>query len=407
MSNEERLDQILSRGVIKQILPSEQEFKERMLSGAPLRFYIGADPTSNALHLSHAKNYQVLEEFRLLGHEVIVLFGDFTARIGDPTDRTAARSRLTGDEIRKNVEDWMRQIRPLMDFSAKENPPRVLFNSEWLSPLTFEEVVNLASNMTVQRMLERDMFERRMEEQRPIFLHEFLYPLMQGYDSVAMNVDVELCGTDQIFNALVGRSLQKTYNNKDKFVVAVNLMENPVTGALMSKSRGTGVFLDAEPFDMYGSIMAQPDEMIEIILLNNTRLPKDEIVRVLALGPRDAKMRTAFLVTTLFHGEEAAFAAEQRFVEVIQKKMAPTSIPTIGVSRETPAAFEIVRACLDANVSNSEIGRLFKQRAIRIDGDVVDDRDKVIRLSAEGTKVNVGKRKWFNVVAARCADGAS
>lgn len=400
MTNEERLDQILSRGIIQQVLPTEEEFKKRMLSGSPLRFYIGADPTSNALHLSHAKNYQLLEDFRLLGHEVIVLFGDFTALIGDPTDRTTARSGLTGDEVRKNVEDWIRQIRPLMDFDAEVNPPRILFNSEWLSTLTFKQVLNLASNMTVQRMLERDMFERRIREQKPIFLHEFFYPLMQGYDSVAMDVDVELCGTDQIYNALVGRSLQKTYNNKDKFVMAVNLMENPVSGALMSKSRGNGVFLDAEPFNLYGSIMAQPDEMIEVILLNNTRLSKGEMAHIMALGPRDAKMKTALLITTLFHGEETASAAGQRFVDVVQKKLVPVDIPTIHVADNTLSAYDIIRACLDDGVSNSEIGRLFKQRAIRVEDDVIEDRNKTIELSADGTRVNVGKRKWFKVVTA-------
>jgi tyrosyl-tRNA synthetase len=400
MTNEERLDQILSRGIIKQILPTEEEFKKRVLNGSSMRFYIGADPTSNALHLSHAKNYQLLEDFRLLGHEVIVLFGDFTARIGDPTDKTTARSGLTSDEVRKNVEDWTRQIRPLMDFDAEVNPPRILFNSEWLSTLTFEQVLNLASNMTVQRMLERDMFERRIKEQKPIFLHEFFYPMMQGYDSVAMDVDVELCGTDQIFNALVGRSLQKTYNNKEKFVMAVNLMENPVSGALMSKSRGNGVFLDAEPFDLYGSIMAQPDEMIEVILLNNTRLSKEEMANVLALGPRDAKMKTALLVTTLFHGKADASAAEQRFVEVVQKKLVPADIPIIRIADDTLSAYDLIRVCLNDGFSNSEIGRLFKQRAIRVEGHVIEDRDKTIKLSEDGTRVNVGKRKWFKVVTA-------
>jgi tyrosyl-tRNA synthetase len=397
MANKERIDEILSRGIIKQVLPSESAFRERMLAG-PMRFYIGADPTSNALHLSHAKNYQLLEEFRQLGHEVIVLFGDFTALVGDPTDRTTTRSGLTVEQVRRNVDDWINQITPLMDFKAVSNPPRVLFNSEWLSALSFEQVLALAANTTVQRMLERDMFERRMEEQKPIYLHEFFYPLMQGYDSVAMDVDVELCGTDQIFNALMGRTLQRVYNQKDKFVVAVNLMENPATGTLMSKSRGNGVFLDASPFDMYGSIMAQPDEMTEVILLNNTRLSHEEMAKVLARGPRDAKMTTARLVTGLFHGVEQAAAAEQKFVEIVQKKKIPDDMAEVRVAERTMTAFQIIKMCVAEEISNREIGRLFAQGAIRLGGEVVEDRETIASIPEGGLKVNVGKRRWYNVV---------
>jgi tyrosyl-tRNA synthetase len=286
-----------------------------------------------------------------------------------------------------------------MDFDAKINPPRILFNSEWLSRLRFEEVLSLASNMTVQRMLERDMFERRMKEQRPIFMHEFFYPLMQGYDSVAMDVDVELCGTDQIFNALVGRTLQRSYNKKEKFVVAVNLMENPVTGALMSKSRGSGVFLDAAPFDMYGSVMAQPDEMIEVILLNNTRLTAEEMQDVLAMGPRDAKMRVARLVTALFHGEAKAEEAENRFVDVVQKKKVPDEMPVRHVGADRLAALELVLACVEGEISKGETVRLLKQRAIRVDGKVIEDRDAMVTVPPGGVQINVGKRKWYKVIA--------
>ena len=187
-----------------------------------------------------------------------------------------------------------------MDFEAKDNPPEIVYNNDWLSKLTMEDVVNLASNVTVQRMLERDMFQKRMAEEKPIYLHEFMYPLMQGYDSVALDVDVELCGTDQIFNALMGRTLIKKFKNKDKFVVAVNLMENPLTGELMSKSRGTGIFLNFSPEDMYGGIMSQPDEMIKVFLVNNTRFPLDEIEKIISeMNHRDAKMKTAYEIRVI------------------------------------------------------------------------------------------------------------
>ena len=259
------IEEIFSRGVVVEVLPSKEELIKKMIAGDKLRIYIGADPTSDSLHLSHAKNYMFLEELRQLGHEVIVLVGDFTAQIGDPTDKTAARVQLSEKQVKENVRSWINQIQPLMNFKDKTNPPRILYNSEWLSKLSFKDVVLLASNFTVQQMLARDMFSKRIKEDTPIYLHEFLYPLMQGYDSVAMDVDVELCGTDQTFNALAGRTLVKRLKDKEKFVITVNLMENPKTKELMSKSRGTGVFLSASPNDMFGQIMAQPDEMIEIL----------------------------------------------------------------------------------------------------------------------------------------------
>ncbi len=392
-----KLNKILDRGIVKQILPTREEFVAAMTSGKPKRIYIGADPTSSTLHLSHAKNYMLLEEFRMLGHEVIVLFGDFTAKIGDPTDRSSTRHRLSDEQIALNIRDWSRQIKPLMNFDDKINPPKILTNSTWLSKLSFEAVLSLASNMTVQRMLERDMFEDRIKGRRPIFLHEFFYPLMQGYDSVAMDVDVELCGTDQIFNALVGRSLQKTYNGKEKYIVAVNLMENPLTGALMSKSNNTGVFLNLDAFNMYGAIMSLPDEMTSVVLLNNTRLSTSEMESVLAKPPRDAKMEVAKKVTEIFYGSKQALDAQEKFISVVQQKEIPDDVPTVSVSKENATAYTIVRTALPSSISNSEIQRLFIQGGIKIGRKKISSRDEVIPTGAD-VFLQVGKRKWFKVV---------
>lgn len=399
MSKKDQVDAILGRGIIVEILPSEEEFRNRLISGERMKFYIGADPTSTSLHLSHAKNYMLLEDFRKLGHEVIVLFGDFTARIGDPTDRAAARKQLSREEVLDNVQHWLDQIRPLMDFDAEENPPRIVYNHEWLAKLTMEDVINLASNITVQRMLERDMFEKRIKEEKPIFLHEFMYPLMQGFDSVALEVDAELCGTDQIFNALVGRALLKKYKNKDKFVVVVHLMENPVTGELMSKSRGTGVFLSSTPFDMYGSIMAQPDEMIRHFLVCNTRLPLDDIDQILqAENPRDAKMVAAFEVTKVFHGEEIAKEAQRKFVRLVQKKEVAEDVPEVSMGTSSLSLFNLLRKGLDSSYSNTRIRQLIKQRSVKINGEVIDDSDRVISLG-DSVNVRVGKKVWFKAIA--------
>ena len=397
-TDKQRIMEILDRGIIMQMLPTKDEFVEALLQGKKLRFYIGADPTSSALHLSHAKNYMLLEEFRQLGHEVIVLIGDFTARIGDPTERSTARKQLSREDVLKNVKSWLEQIKPLMNFDDSLNPPRILYNNDWLAKLTMEEVINLASNVTAQQLLERDMFQKRLKENKPIFLHEFMYPLMQGFDSVAMDVDVELCGTDQIFNALMGRTLLKKLKNKDKFVIAVNLMENPKTNELMSKSRGTGIFLDSSPEDMFGGIMAQPDEMIKVFLINNTRMPLEEIEKMsIEDNPLDAKMRTAFEITKIFHGELKAEVARDIFVKKFQKRETPDDLEIIKVDNNSISLFDILKKCLP-KISNSEIRRLIVQGGVKVSNQTKNQFDEIITIPKDGLVVKAGKRNWFKVV---------
>lgn len=326
-----KIDEILDRGTIIEILPTKEEFRARLLSGKKMRFYIGFDATAPTLHLSHAKNLILLEKFRKLGHEVIVLFGDFTARIGDPSGESNARKQLSRKEVVANVKKWKKLIRPLMAFGTFNNPPRIKYNHKWLSKLKLEDLIRLSGNFTVQHIISRDMFQKRLKEEKPIHLHEFLYPLMQGYDSVAMDVDVEVCGTDQTFNALAGRTLLKKIKSKSKFVVAVTLMENPKTGELMSKSKGTGVFLDATPFDMYGQIMAQPDEMIRILFVNNTLLEISEIDRIIKENnPKDAKMFLALEITKIFYGPDAAIKAQNNFTKTFKEGGVPEKIDEVN-----------------------------------------------------------------------------
>lgn len=400
MSNRaETVERILNRGVIVDVLPDKESFRQRLLSVEPMKIYIGVDPTSTTLHLSHAKNYMLLEEFRKLGHEVIVLFGDFTARIGDPTGKPTARKQLTREDVARNVRGWIKQIEPLMDFEAKDNPPKIVYNNDWLSKLTMEDVVNLASNVTVQQMIERDMFAKRLKEEQPIYLHEFMYPIMQGYDSVALGVDAELCGTDQTFNALVGRTLLKKLKQKEKFVVSVNLMENPITHELMSKSRGTGVFLDLDPFNMYGAIMSQPDEMIKIFLINNTRIPLDEVEAIMKIeNLRDAKMRAALEITKIFHGENKANEAQDKFIKLVQRKEPIDAIPQVKIGFQSVSLFELLRKCMPEGTSGKEIRRLLDQNAVEINGSVVKELESIINIPDGGLNLKVGKKKWFKVV---------
>lgn len=396
MTKKEKIEEVLNRGTIVEILPSKQEFLKELMSGRKLRFYIGFDPTATTLHLSHAKNFILMEKFRKLGHEVIILFGDFTARIGDPSGEKAARSQLTREEVVKNVKAWKKQVSPLMDFDAKINPPRVLYNHDWLSKLTYEDVIEIASNFTVQQFIERDMFQERLKSQKPIYLHEFLYPLMQGYDSVAMDVDVEMCGTDQIFNALVGRTLIKKLKGKNKYVVAVTLMENPKTGELMSKSKGIGVFLDVDNVNLFGQIMAQPDEMMELLFVNCTYLSLGEIKKVIkAKNPKDAKVRLAFEITKLLHGESAAKKAALHFEKTVVKKEVPDEVPVMKLKKATMFLADIL---VDTKLapSKTEARRLIEQGGVRVDGAVIGGREAVIEPHT-GMIIQVGKRKFIKV----------
>jgi len=389
-----KIDEVLNRGTIIEIFPTKKEFREKLLSGRKLRFYIGFDATSPTLHLSHAKNFMLMEKFRKLGHEVIILFGDFTARIGDPTGESSSRNQLTREEVLYNVKEWERLIKPLMDFDDKKNPPRIRYNHDWLSKLTIEDLINLASNFTVQQMIERDMFSKRLKEKKPIYLHEFLYPLMQGYDSVAMDVDVEVCGTDQIFNALLGRNLLKKMKGKDKFVVAVTLMENPKTGELMSKSNGTGVFLDTNSQDMFGQIMAQPDEMIETLFINCTLISLEEISKIMKKdNPRDAKAKLACEIVSIYFSEKEAKEAEKEFEKIFKDKKSPSDIPIIKLSKKK---YNILDLLLEIKLasSKSEAKRLVEQGGVKIDDKKIKDWQKELEIKNEMI-IQVGKRKFI------------
>ncbi len=396
ITDSKKIDEILERGTIVEFLPSKEEFREKLLSGKKLKLYIGFDATAPTLHLSHAKNFILMEKFRKLGHETIILFGDFTARIGDPSGKSSARKQLSRKDVITNVKKWKKMVEPLMDFQDTKNPPKIMYNNDWLAKLSFEDVINLASNLTVQQMLERDMFQKRLKANKPIHLHEFLYPLMQGFDSVAMDVDVEVCGTDQIFNALVGRKLSKKLKNKDKSVVAVTLMENPKTGELMSKSKGTGVFLDVSPQDMYGQIMAQPDEMIEILFINCTLLPLETIAEYMKLeNPRDAKMKLALEITKIFHGKTIASKAQEHFVYTIQKKQMPTKLKEIIVKTSKP---NIIDLLIESKLvsSKTEARRLVAQNGIKIDGKKITELDN-IEIPKSGVILQKGKRHFVKI----------
>jgi tyrosyl-tRNA synthetase len=393
------IDELLTRSV-KEILPTREALREQLISGKKLRIYIGTDATGTSLHLGHATNYIILEKFRKLGHEVIFLIGDFTSRIGDPTDKSAARVQLTREQVVENVKTWINQIRPIVDIDNTDNPVRVLYNHDWLSKLSFEEVLNLASNFTVQQMIERDMFQKRLEENKPIHLHEFFYPLMQGYDSVAMDVDIEMCGNDQKFNALAGRTLQKKINNKEKFVFITTLLENPKTGEkMMSKSAGTGVFLDFSPDDMFGGIMAQPDENMKQLFIDCTLLSLSEIDEILAGdNPKENKLQLAFEITKIYHGDTKATDAQTNWENTFSKGGLPDVIPEIN--SESGMLLSELLVEHKYLKSKTEFRQLTDEGGVKIISEDLSEKkitDFQYKVS-ETVVLKVGKKKFVKVI---------
>lgn len=398
ITDKARINQVLTRGV-ETVLPTREGLAELLASGKRLRFYLGFDPTAPFLHIGHALQLKKLREFQDLGHEVIWLFGTFTAMIGDPTDKLAARKQLTKEEVAINLANYKKFASKILRFRG-ENPVKIMRNDKWLAKLNFEDVVNLASNFTVQQMMERDMFEKRWNEQKPIHVHEFMYPLMQGYDSVAMDVDVEIGGSDQTFNMLAGRTLLRAMKNKEKFVVALKLLTND-EGKKMSKSEGGFIAINDAPEEMYGKIMAMNDSMVVPYFELVTDLPQEDIdgVRVAlqnGANPRDIKMRLAKTVVTMFHNAAAAKRAEKHFVNVFQKHETPDEMPEFRVTEPLALADLLVVSKLAE--SKGEARRLVEQGGIALDDVKLTDAFQQVAVGTTGV-LRRGKRQFVRLIA--------
>jgi tyrosyl-tRNA synthetase len=395
-----KIEELLTRSVVN-VLPSKDDLRKILLSGKKLRIYIGADATGSRLHIGHATNFMILEKFRQLGHEVIVLFGDFTAKIGDPTDKGTARKPLTDTEVKKNLKTWEKQVSKIVKISHFGNGARIVRNSKWLSKLSFSDVIDLASNFTVQQMLERDMFQKRIEEKKPIHLHEFFYPLMQGYDSVVLDVDLEVGGNDQTFNMMAGRTLQKNLNNKEKFVLPTTLLVNPKTGKkMMNKSEGTAVWLDDKAEEMFGKIMSLADETIIPIFIDCTYVTMEEIEKIKqemagGVNPRDVKVRLAKEIVTIYHSKEEADKAEENFVNTFKDGGLPEKIDEVMATNGEALSELSVKAGLVK--SKGEFRRLVLENAVsnQETGDKITDPNwKVISTAI----FKIGKRRFLKVV---------
>lgn len=390
MTKEENIRRVLERGV-SEILPSRAGLEE-LISKKKITLYQGFDPTSPSLHIGNLVGARKLAQFQKLGHKVIFLIGDFTGMIGDPTDKQSARKRLSKKEVLKNSQGYKEQLQNVVDFQGK-NAVEVKYNSEWLSKLSMEDVIELSSNFTVQQLLERDMFRRRLTKNKPIYLHEFLYPLMQGYDSCAMDVDLELGGNDQLFNMLAGRVLSKSLNDKEKYVLTMKLLAG-VNGQKMGKTEGNTVNLTDEPNDMYGKVMSLPDDFIAPGIELLTDLPMESASQ----NPLEAKKKLAFEVVKQVKGEKEAGSARSHFEKTIQKGKLPQNPDTFTLSKEKMPLFEaIVEAGLVESKSQSK--RLITQSAIEINEEKVNDPTTEIKPGEKGIIVKVGKARFVKLVS--------
>lgn len=399
-TDEKKIDELVTRSVVN-ILPSKEGLKKLLLSGRKLRIYVGADATGSKLHIGHSTNFMILEKFRQLGHEVIILFGDFTAKIGDPTGKDTARKSLTDNEVKQNLKTWEKQLGKIIKISHFNNGAKVVRNSEWLSKMNFSDVVKLASNFTVQQMMERDMFQKRLEEKKPIYLHEFFYPLMQGHDSVVLDVDLEIGGNDQTFNMLAGRILQKIARNKEKFVMPTTLLINPKTGKkLMNKSEGNVIGLDDEYTDMFGKVMSLPDEAIISVFIDCTYLSMEEIEKIKkemenGTNPRDAKLRLAKEIVTIYHGKNMAEKAEENFINTFKKGGLPENLEEMKVIAGELLGKVLVSSGIVS--SNTDFRRLVGEGAVSdaVSGEKIEKFDFKIEKSIV---VKVGKKRFVKIV---------
>ena len=320
-----KIKEVLEKGVEK-IYPSKEALEKTLKSGTRIKLYCGFDPTSPNLHIGSAVQFRKLAQFQKLGHEVIMLIGDFTTMIGDPTDKSAARKKITRKEILKNAKNYKNLASKILRFSG-ENPAKIMYNSQWNDKLTFVELIELASNFTVQQMIIRDMFQERLKKDRPIYLHEFLYPLTQAYDSVAMDVDLEVGGNDQTFNMLCGRDLMKVLKNKEKFVLTTKLLMDPL-GKKMGKTEGNMINLDEKPNEMYGKIMSWPDSLIFPGFELCTDLSIEEVnqIKKKKNNPRDDKARLAREIVAIHHNKVVAQKAEKEFNRVFKERGTPSEV---------------------------------------------------------------------------------
>ena len=395
MNKDKSIDQALTKGT-EQILPNKKDLAE-LMKKRRIRLYFGIDPTGSNIHIGHAVPLRKLRDFQELGHEVILLFGTFTAQIGDPSGRDKKREPLTLKQVKKNITTYKKQASKVLDMSKI----KIKQNHVWLEKLKFDDLVKIGSNFTTSRLLERDMFQNRLKKGQEVWLNELLYPLMQGYDSVAMNVDLEIGGTDQVFNMLVGRKLQRIYNKKEKYVLTTPMLIG-LDGREMSQTYGNFVNLTDAPNDMFGKIMSLKDELIIHYFELCTSLDLAEIkqmekeLKAKTINPRDLKAKLAKEIVKIYHNERLAQKAEKEFNKVFKEKKLPSEIKKVRIlEKEINILDLLVKA--ELVLSKSEAKRLIEQNAVAINSALKTDGQEKIKIK-KGMIIKVGKRRFVQIM---------
>ena len=393
--------ELISRGT-EEVIPLKdlrKKLEKSIKDNKPLTIKLGCDPSRPDLHIGHSVVLQKLRDFQDLGHQAVLVIGDFTAMIGDPSERNKTRPQLTLEEAKANAESYIEQSKVILDVKTL----KVIFNSTWLNKMNFEDVIKMSSKYTVARMIERDDFTKRFESEIPISMHEFLYPLAQAMDSVEINADVELGGTDQKFNLLVGRDLQREYGQEPQSIITLPLLEGTDGVEKMSKSYDNYIAIDDSPEDMYGKIMSINDSMILKYYKLAVFADRDRIESVKLLlednsnNPRDIKRSLAKDLVARYYSEEKAKLAEAAFDQIFVKKDNPDNMPSYNLSSE----INLVDILLSEKliVSKGEGKRLINQNAVKVDGKVCGDINQTISPSDEDVIVKVGKRRFLRIVS--------
>ena len=392
ITDKKRIEEVLSRGV-DTVYPLKEDLEKKLLSGERIRLYQGFDPSRPSLHLGNMVGIMKLRQFQELGHEVIFLVGDFTGMIGDPTDKSATRPRLTRKETRKNSKVWRSQISKFMKVGGKDGA-KMLFNSKWLDRISFKDLIEITSSVTVQQLIQRDFFQDRLKSEKPIYLHEFLYPIAQAMDSVNMEVDLEIGGSDQLFNMMMGRHLSKALIDKEKFVLTTSLLADK-DGNKIGKTTGNAIFLDVPSAQMYGGIMSFPDEVLLSGFELLTTLSSEEIQKIMQLNPMESKKKLAFEVVKLISGDREATKAQEEFSRVFKEGEAPEEMRQITIPSSSRQSTDLlVETGLVS--SKTDAKRMIEQGAVKINGELVNDWRAEVSVSS-GDIVQVGKRRFVKI----------
>jgi len=404
-----KVDEVLTKGVLE-VLPSKEGLK-KLMRQKRIRLYLGIDPTGTKLHLGHTVTLRKLQEFADLGHEAILVIGTGTVLAGDPSARDKARPRITKKEIQKNIKTWKAQAGKILDFSKV----KIKYNGDWLLKLTLKEIIGIASNLSAIKLFQRDMFQKRLKSGSTVWTHEILYPLLQGYDSVAMDVDLEIGGKDQTFNMLIGRELQEKMRQREKFVLTLPMILG-IDGKPMSKTSGNCVWIEDSADQMFGKIMSIPDELIIPYFEVLTNLPfqipersegwrRTNVLRVIQkhkrefqtrnVNPADLKKQLAFEIVKNYHSLESAKQAEEEFNRVFKEKKTPLKIPEIEIpEKQIPLLGLLVKTKLVG--SKSEAKRLVLQNGIKINGKLQKDWKETVQIK-KGLILQAGKRKFVKI----------